>query len=173
MASLPFLSQISIFAFNFPPKNWAFCNGQLLPINQNQALFSLLGTTYGGNGQTNFQLPNLQGKTGIHFGQQSGGPSYFLGQVAGEENHTLVINEMPAHNHVMAASAGDADQPNANGNLLAKGGTYASFHTAQNGALMAPNTIVNAGGSQAHSNLQPYLTLNYCISLVGVFPSRN
>ena len=169
----PYLSEIRIFSFNFAPKNWAMCNGQTLAINQNQALFALLGTTYGGNGSTNFALPNLQGRTGLHFGTQLGGPTYTLGQKGGQENYTLLTTEIPAHNHIMVASSNAADQPNANGNLLAKGGTFALFHTAQNGSVMGVNTIANAGGSQGHPNLPPYLVVNFCIALSGIFPSRN
>jgi microcystin-dependent protein len=173
MAAEPFLSEIQIFAFQFAPRFWAQCNGQTLPINQNQALFSLLGTTYGGNGQTTFQLPDLRGRTTLHFGALSGGGTYSQGQRAGEENHTLTGTEMAPHNHIMQASVNTADQPNADGNLLSKSGSFPLFSTTQNATAMAGNTIANSTGGQAHSNMQPYLVVNYCIALSGIFPSRN
>ncbi|MGF2411499.1 phage tail protein [Ferruginibacter sp.] len=172
MALEQYISEIQIFAFPFAPKNWAQCNGQVMPIAQNQALFSLLGTTYGGNGTTTFNLPDLRGRTPIGMGTAPGG-NYTQGQVSGEENHTLLVIEMAPHNHIMMASSNTADQPNADGNLLAKAGTAALFSTTQNGTPAAGNFIgLNAGG-QGHNNLQPYLVLNYCIALVGIFPSRN
>jgi microcystin-dependent protein len=173
MATSPYLSEIQMFAFQFPPKNWAQCNGQTLAIAQNQALFSLLGTTYGGNGQTTFQLPDLRSRTPLSMGQLSGGQNYSLGQRAGEENHSLTGTEMAAHNHNMMASTNTADLPNADGNLLAKNGSFPLFSTSQDGTAMAGNTIANGGGGQGHPNIQPYLTVNYCIALVGIFPSRN
>ena len=164
----PFLSEIRIFSFNFPPKGWALCNGQLLPINQNQALFSLLGTTYGGNGQTNFALPNLQGKVPIHEGS-----GFTLGQAGGEYAHTLTQSEMPAHTHFVNASQTDGNTNTPTGNILARevGNVY---RPASAGLLaMNPAIISNVGGSQAHTNQQPYLTLNFCIALQGIFPSQN
>jgi microcystin-dependent protein len=173
MATEQFISEIQIFAFPFAPKNWAQCNGQLMPIAPNQALFSLLGTTYGGNGTTTFALPDLRGRTPIGMGNAPGSGNYVQGQVGGEENHILAVNEMGPHNHIMMASSNAADLPNADGNLLAKAGTAALFSTAQNATAAAGNFIgLNAGG-QGHNNLQPYLVLNYCIALVGIFPSRN
>lgn len=173
--SSPFLSEIRIFAFNFAPKGWAMCNGQLLPINQNQALFALLGTTYGGNGTTNFALPNLQGRAGIHMGQGSGLGSYTLGQNGGQEAHTLLLAEMPAHAHGISANsiAANSDSP-ANAypaSTAATGGN--SYSNAADGTRMNAGVISNTGGSQAHNNLQPFLTLNYCIALQGIFPSQN
>jgi microcystin-dependent protein len=167
MADTPYLSEIKMFSFNFPPKNWAMCNGQLLPINQNQALFSLLGTTYGGNGVTTFALPNLQGRVPTHFGN-----SIVLGQAGGEVSHTLITTEMPAHNHTVNASNNNADQPYPTGNLPAKGGSEASFHTASNNIMLAAG-ISNTGGSQPHQNMSPYTVLNFCIALIGIFPSHN
>jgi microcystin-dependent protein len=164
--STPFLSEIKMVSFNFAPKGWALCNGQLLPINQNQALFSLLGTTYGGNGQTTFALPNLQGRTPIHMG---GG--HVLGEQAGEEAHTVVLSEMPAHAHVMSASSNSADQGLPGGNLPAVG-TQAAYAGAPN-TVMAPGAVGNAGGSQPHDNMSPYLVVNFVIALQGIFPSRN
>lgn len=167
----PFLSEIRIFTFNFPPKGWAFCNGQLLPINQNQALFSLLGTTYGGDGQTTFALPNLRGRVPIHTGS-----GFSLGQAAGQEVHTLSLQEMPTHNHPVRAFDGGVDS---NGTSPA-GAFYARTADAStmyfSGAAdtsMNAAVISNVGGSQPHENRQPFLVLNFCIALQGIFPSRN
>jgi microcystin-dependent protein len=167
--SEPFLSEIKIMSFNFPPKGWALCNGQLLPINQNQALFSLLGTTYGGDGRTNFALPNLQGRVPNHVGN-----GHILGEQGGEQNHTLQISELPTHVHSPLASSLDGDVPTATSNLLAGTATaqlYSSSPT--NLTPLFPGTIANAGGSQPHENMQPYLVLNFCIALQGIFPSQN
>jgi microcystin-dependent protein len=162
----PFLSEIRIMSFGFAPKGWALCNGQLLPINQNQALFSLLGTTYGGNGSTDFALPNLQGKTPIHAGN-----GFTLGQTGGEQAHTLSIAEIPTHIHNVQASSTNANQPISAGALLA---SAANLYTTPNDlASLTPQTVTNVGGSQAHSNMQPFLTLNFCIALQGIFPSQN
>jgi microcystin-dependent protein len=166
--SEPFLSEIKIMSFNFAPRGWALCNGQLLPINQNQALFSLLGTTYGGNGQTTFGLPNLQGRVPIHMG---GG--HTLGEAAGEFNHTLSLTELPTHNHAAQASSLDGDQPSPVGFLLAGTATAQLYSSsASNLTALFPGTIANAGGSQPHTNTQPFLTLNFCIALQGIFPSQ-
>ncbi|MEP9360241.1 tail fiber protein [Sphingomonas sp. KR3-1] len=160
-------------SFNFAPKNWVMCNGQFLPINQNQALFSLLGTTYGGNGQTTFALPDLRGRVPIHVGN-----GYTLGQTGGEAAHTLSINEMPTHTHFVQASNAVGDKVNPNfggtGYVLAAepGNTYATGFTPNAVALNA-GTVASNGGGQAHENMQPYLTLTYCIALVGIFPSPN
>jgi microcystin-dependent protein len=172
--SEPFLGEIKIISWNFPPKGWAFCNGQLLPINQNQALFSILGTTYGGNGQTNFALPDFQGKSPYHVG-----PNLSVqGQKGGEEAHTLTQAEMAAHNHVPMASstAGNLVFPAALSPVV-QHNTWASsavnpYAGTSNGA-MNPAAVSNTGGSQAHNNLQPYLVLNFIIALQGIFPSRN
>ncbi len=164
--STPFLAEIHIFSFNFPPKGWAFCNGQLLPINQNQALFALLGTTYGGNGQTTFALPNLQGRVPFHIG---GGLT--LGQTGGETAHTVSISELPQHNHVPGASSAAANTGNPVSDLWADGGKN-NYNTSSN-AAMAPGAISNTGGSQPHDNMSPYLALNFCIALQGIFPSQN
>lgn len=169
----PFMSEIRLMSFNFPPAGWAMCNGQLLPINQNQALFSLLGTTFGGNGQTNFALPDLRGRVPIHVGN-----GYTRGQSGGEMAHTLSISEMPAHTHFVQASytQGNAVNPNFGGTgrvLAADPGNPYSPGFAPNAVALNPGTVANIGGSQAHLNMQPFLTLTYCIALIGIFPSPN
>lgn len=163
----PYLSEIRIFSFNFAPRFWAQCNGQLLPINQNQALFSLLGTAFGGNGQTTFGLPNLQGRVAMHFGN-----GMVMGQTAGEANHTLSLAEMPSHNHIALGSTAGPTSPTPLGNTWATG-TGSSPYSATGGSLMAPQALSNTGGNLPHNNMSPYLTLNYCIALSGIFPSRN
>ena len=168
--SEPFLGEIRMFGFNFAPRGWAFCNGQILPIAQNTALFSLLGTTYGGNGQTTFALPNLQGRVAIHFGQGAGLSNYDLGEVAGTETVTLTQNQLPAHGHAVNASNGDATATRPANRFPAGGGAYAD---SADGTTMSPTMVANAGGSQPHSNIQPFLALNFCIALSGIFPSRN
>jgi len=165
----PFLSEIRIMSFGFAPKGWALCNGQLLPINQNQALFSLLGTTYGGNGQTNFALPNLQGNVPIHVGQ-----GFNLGNKGGEQAHTLSIAEMPTHIHdANATTAVATTNIPINTSVLAQSTSSQLYTGASNLVAMAPNSLGNAGGSQAHQNMQPFLTLSFCIALQGIFPSQN
>lgn len=163
----PFIGQLALFAFNFVPKNWAPCNGQLLAINSNQALFSLLGTTYGGDGRTTFGVPNLQGRVGI--GSSS---TYFLGQVGGEEVHTLTVQEVPVHNHLLQADAAPASgRPG--GAMLAQGTQNVYAQNAQGNAPMAGGTIGPAGSGQPHENRSPYLAMVWCIALTGIFPSRN
>ena len=165
----PFLSEIKIMSFNFAPKGWAMCNGQLLPINQNQALFSLMGTTYGGDGRVNFGLPNLQGRVPMHFGL-----GHTLGEVGGEATHTVAISELPTHVHGVFGSTLDGDQPVALNNLLAGTATAQLYSdTATNLTSLLPGTVANVGGSQPHENRQPFLTLNLCIALQGIFPSQN
>jgi microcystin-dependent protein len=164
----PFLSEIRIMSFVFAPKFWAMCNGQLLPINQNQALFSLLGTTFGGNGQTTFALPNLQGRVPVHVGS-----GWTLGAVAGEQAHTLIGTEIPVHTHVLQASTTDGDTPVGGGAVWAAGGATAPYGAATNLTPLLPGSIANVGGSQAHLNMQPFLALNFCIALAGIFPSPN
>lgn len=163
----PFLSEIRIMSFPFAPRGWALCNGQFLPINQNQALFALLGTTFGGNGQTTFALPNLQGRTPIH----SDNSQYPLGQSSGEAAHTLVNTEMPAHTHQLSATstAGTALIPA--GNLLAQSANQLYHAPDSNQTAMNPAAIGRTGGSQAHTNMMPFLTLSFCIALQGIFPS--
>src|SRR5437763_13300629 len=166
--SSPFLSEIRIFSFNFAPQGWAMCNGQLLPINQNQALFSLLGTTYGGNGQTTFALPNLRGAVPVHFGQ-----SFTLGQKAGEVAHTLTQNEMAQHLHGLFGSSKAVNQILPVGNAGGQSAPNNLYTGPQSLVAMNPNSVSRFGGSQAHENRQPFLTLNFCIALQGIFPSRN
>jgi len=164
----PFLSEIRVMGFNFPPRGWALCNGQLLPINQNQALFSLMGTTYGGDGRVSFGLPNLQGRTPIHMGS-----GHTLGERGGEYAHTLSQSEIPAHTHVLTGMSVDAstDVPT-NTSMLAKA-TVDMYRTPAAAVALEPGSISNAGGSQAHLNMQPYLALNFCVALQGIFPSQN
>lgn len=161
----PFLGEIKIVSFNFPPKGWAFCNGQLLPINQNQALFSLFGTTYGGNGQTTFALPNLQGRTPLHFGN-----GFTQGQVGGETAHTLTMSEMAAHTHQMSAGGPPPDQTTPAAFLWCDWGK--TIYAAAPDSTMLPGTITPTGGSQAHDNMSPYLVLNFIVALQGIFPSQ-
>ena len=167
--STPFLGELKIISWNFAPKGWALCNGQLLPINQNQALFSILGTTYGGNGQTTFALPDLRGRVPIHQGD-----GFILGQKTGEEFHTLNKSEMPQHIHFEQGSGTAANSPLEPGNILARC-TQANIYRDQATNLVAlnPATVANTGGSQPHENRQPWLTLNIIIALQGIFPSRN
>jgi len=172
MSDQPFVGQIKIFAFNFNPRGHALCNGQLLSIATNTALFSLLGTTYGGNGVNNFALPNLQSRIAIHFGQGPGLPNYTMGQLAGEENHTLIAGEMPQHNHFAVSTTNQSDQTYPPNTLWAVGGSSQGYTSSASGT-MAPTALAQAGGNQPHNNMQPFLVVNYSIALVGIFPSRN
>src|SRR5882724_5913068 len=165
--STPFLAEMRIMSFNFAPRGWAECNGQLLPINQNQALFSLLGTTYGGDGRVNFGLPDLRSRTPVHIGD-----GISQGEKGGEENHTINMSEMPAHNHL---PFGNSAVPNTGSAANAfwcdiSNNSYTSL--APNTTLI-PSASTNIGGSQPHNNIQPYLALNICIALQGIFPSQN
>jgi microcystin-dependent protein len=164
----PFLSEIRIMSFGFPPKGWALCNGQLLPINQNQALFSLLGTTYGGDGQVNFALPDLRSRAPIHVGD-----GHTLGERSGEAAHTVAIAELPTHAHFVQASTSDGNNVVPTNNVLASPLNQSYRAPDQALTTMIPGTIGNVGGSQAHNNMQPYLTLSFCIALQGIFPSAN
>jgi len=169
LADTPFLGEIRWVAFNYAPKGWALCNGQLLPINQNQALFSLMGTTYGGNGQTNFALPNLQGRAPIHAGN-----GHTWGERGGEENHTPIMSEIPAHTHTLLAdpSEGNVSSPVAATPAKTAAGTPAYSGLTPNTAMKA-DSVSTAGGSQPHSNMKPYLTMTCIIALTGIFPSPN
>lgn len=162
----PFLSEIRLMSFNFPPRGWALCNGQLLPINQNQGLFALLGTTYGGDGRVNFALPDLQGRAPLHVG---GG--HTLGERGGEQAHTLNQAELPTHTHVMRASSLDGDSPVPQGNLLARSTSQIYLPAGQPHQPLSAASVVPVGGSQPHLNMQPFLALNFCIALQGIFPS--
>lgn len=170
--SEPFLAEVRIFGFNFAPRGWAACDGQLLPINQNQSLYSLLGTTYGGDGRTTFALPDLRGRVPIHTGRSNGGQDHREGQKSGEETHTLAANEMPQHTHSLDASTDENGEITAAGNVLARA-PQALYVEPPPDTPLQPASIATAGGSQAHENMQPYLTLNFCIALQGLFPSRN
>ena len=160
----PFLAEIRLMSFNFAPKGWALCNGQTLPINQNQALFALLGTTYGGDGRVNFALPNLQGRVPVHEGS-----GFTLGQRGGEEAHTITQQEFPTHNHLV-------NVVNANASVGPAGNYFAAANNAYQPAPantnLAPNSITNTGGSQPHNNMQPYLAITFAIALQGIFPSQ-
>ena len=163
----PFLSEIRMFSFGFAPAGWALCNGQLLPINQNQALFSLLGTTYGGNGQTNFALPNLQGRIPNHLGD-----GFTLGEQGGETAHTINISELPAHQHTPNGNkTNPASSASAAGNLW--GFVASEYATTNPDSTMKPACITATGGNQPHENMSPYLVLNFIIALQGIFPSQN
>jgi microcystin-dependent protein len=164
----PFLSEIRLMSFGFPPKGWALCNGQLLPINQNQALFSLLGTTFGGDGRVNFALPDLRGRVPIHAGS-----GHTLGERAGEQAHTLSIAELPEHSHIANGSSQPGNVPVPTGAVVASP-LNLSYHTPSGAQTsLAPATIGSVGGSQAHLNMEPFLTLSFCIALQGIFPSPN
>ncbi|HEY1128141.1 MAG TPA: tail fiber protein [Roseateles sp.] len=168
----PFLGELKLIGFTFPPKGWAFCNGQLLPINQNQALFSLLGTTYGGDGRVNFALPDLRGRAPLHYGGNEG---IVLGQRAGSTAVTLTGSNLPAHTHTLTATSDLANASVPGGAVPAakpRGGMN-RYAPVGNDTVMSAGSLASAGGSQAHSNMQPSLTMNWVISLVGIFPSRN
>lgn len=173
--SEPFLAEIKMVGFNFAPRGWAFLDGQLLPINQNQSLFSLLGTTFGGDGRTSFALPDLRGRTPLHTGEYAG-ESYDLGERGGEETVTLTPAQMPQHKHAAEASMNTAAEMTAQAHILAGSppntASFQSYNHAEQTTLRG-DAIANAGGSQAHQNMQPFLAVNFCIALQGLFPSRN
>jgi microcystin-dependent protein len=166
----PFVAEIRIFPFNFAPTGWAFCDGQLLPLSQNTALFSLLGTMYGGDGKSNFALPNLQGAVPVCWGQSSTGTQYFEGEMSGSETETLLLSEIPLHTHTMSMSVRPAD--NLDPGALALGTGNSAYAPPSNLGQLAFQALPPAGSSFPHNNMMPYLTLNYCIALQGVFPPR-
>ena len=178
--SEPFIGEIIMFAGNFNPRGWALCQGQILSIAQNTALFSILGTTYGGNGQTTFALPDLRGRVPVGQGQGPGLSPYVLGQQAGTESVTLLTQQMPTHNHLVNASEGNGSQQAPGNGFLAGpivptsgNAAVSAYRTSSDGTTMAPTSIANAGGNQPHPNIQPYLCINFIIALEGIFPSRN
>jgi microcystin-dependent protein len=170
----PFIAEIRIFPFNFPPKGWAFCDGQIMPISQNTALFSLLGTTYGGNGKTNFALPNMQGNAPMHPGQGPGLSLHDLGETGGSETVTLLQSEMPSHSHSLGAQTVPLSTVvTAGNNTFSRPASGNLYNLAGPTVVsMSPNAIAPAGGGQPHNNMMPFLTLNFNIALQGVFPPR-
>lgn len=169
----PFVAEIRIFGFNFAPKGWAFCAGQLLPISQNTALFSLLGTTYGGDGKSNFALPDLQGKAPMHWGQGPGLSDRYLGEEGGSETVQLLVSEIPSHSHIAKASTDPADLQVPTGNRsLARSQPGFAYTTGNATVPMAPLGISVMGSDFPHNNMMPYVTLNFCIALQGIFPPR-
>lgn len=169
----PFVAEIRIFPFNFAPRGWAWCDGQLLPLSQNTALFSLLGTTYGGNGKSNFALPDLQGRAPMHPGQGPGLSLHDLGETGGSETVSLLESEMPSHSHNLVGSNQPAEDRAPAGEILARSVGASLYQTTTSGLqAMSDNALAPAGGDQPHNNLQPYLTFYFCIALQGVFPPR-
>jgi microcystin-dependent protein len=168
----PFVAEIRIFPFNFAPKGWALCDGQILPLSQNTALFSLLGTTYGGDGKSNFALPNLQGNAPMHPGQGPGLSLHDLGETGGSDTVSLLESEIPSHSHSVTASQQDGLERTPAGQLLATGIGISQYQAPGQLTNLSPNAVAAAGGDQPHNNMQPYLTLNFCIALQGVYPPR-
>jgi microcystin-dependent protein len=168
----PFVGEIRIFPFNFPPTGWAFCSGQLLPISQNTALFALLGTFYGGDGKSTFALPDLDGSAPIHQGQSTTGTEYFIGQQSGSQFITLLLSEIPVHTHSLNANDNDGNSEVPTGNTLARYSQAYQTNASSNIQQMAFQALPPAGGSQPHNNMMQYLTLNFCIAMQGVFPAR-
>jgi microcystin-dependent protein len=165
--SEPFLAEVRLFGFNFPPRGWAKCDGQILQINQNQSLYSLVGTTFGGDGRTTFGLPDLRGRVPVHLGH---GVNW--GSKGGEESHVLTVEEIPSHTHELKASSANASSPTPAGNVYARAGSN-TYHAADSEVNLRARTADNTGNSQAHENMQPFTVISYCIALQGVFPSRN
>jgi microcystin-dependent protein len=169
----PFVAEIRIFPFNFAPKGWAFCDGQILPLSQNTALFSLLGTTYGGDGKSNFALPNMQGNAPMHPGQGPGLSLHDLGETGGSETVSLLESEIPSHSHAWRVTASDPGEDRTPGGEALARSVGGNLYAAPGGLLaLSDNTLAPAGGDQPHNNMQPYLTLNFCIALQGVYPPR-
>jgi microcystin-dependent protein len=173
MMADPFVAEIRIFPFNFPPKGWAWCDGQLLPLSQNTALFSLLGTTYGGNGKSNFALPDLQGRAAMHPGQGPGLSLHDLGETGGSDTVSLLESEIPSHSHSLVASQADGLERSPAGQLPATGIGVSGYQVPGGLTPLSGSALAPAGGDQTHNNLQPYLTLYFCIALQGVFPPRS
>jgi microcystin-dependent protein len=171
----PYVGQISMTGFNFAPPGWALCNGQTLPISQYQALFAIIGTTYGGDGITNFQLPNLQGRVGMHMGTSPGTGNFVLGQIGGETTHTLTQAEMPAHYHpaVVASAGGNSAVPTNNAWAASTDGDPIYINPSKANTTLAINAIGTTGGNQPHENMQPFLAINFIIALQGIFPTHN
>ena len=169
----PFVGEIRMFGFNFAPQGWALCNGQLLPISQNQALFSLLGTTYGGDGTTTFALPNLQSRVPVHQGQGAGLSPYAQGQAGGAETVTLAAAQMPGHSHPVKASSSAAAADKPGGRVLARSGSHIYAPEPDTSTVMNANMLGDTGGSEPHDNIAPYLTVSFCIALEDIFPARN
>jgi microcystin-dependent protein len=172
--SSPFVAEIRMFGFNFPPKGWAFCNGQLLPISQNTALFSLLGTFYGGDGKSTFALPDFEGNCALGQGQSTTGTQYFIGEQSGVQFVTLLETEIPVHTHSVGTQSNRAavNPAPAADQIISKASGGSPFLVGAGNSTMAPQTIGITGGSQPHNNMQPYLTLNFCIAMQGIFPAR-
>jgi microcystin-dependent protein len=171
--SSPYIGEIRMFAGNFPPVGWAFCNGQTLAISENDALFNLIGTTYGGDGQETFNLPDLQGRFPIHQGTSTTGTTFTIGGNGGVEDVTISVNQLPIHSHPLLASLNNAGASSVTGNVTGQVGATQIYREVAPAAVMSANSLVPAGGSQPHTNIQPYLTINYIISLFGVFPTQN
>jgi microcystin-dependent protein len=166
----PYVGEIRMFGGNFAPVGWMFCDGQLLPISENEILFQLIGTTYGGDGESTFQLPNLQSRVPIHMGSNAG-QTFNLAQAAGVESVTLTVQQLPVHSHVLTGSTGNASDPNPSGNVLATSTVVQPYAVESVAGNLAVNAVTPIGGSQPHDNLQPYLCVNFIISLFGIFPS--
>ncbi|MDO3383023.1 phage tail protein [Gilvimarinus algae] len=174
--SEPFLAEVRMVGFNFAPRGWAFCDGQILPINQNQSLYSLLGTTYGGDGRTSFALPDLRGRTPIHVGRADSGTEHRLGNKSGEETHTLSVPELPEHRHIAMGAAAESTVSSVSSpgvNVMGLTGNNIYGPDAGAPVSLKSDTIAHVGGSQAHDNMMPYLAVNFCIAIQGLFPSRN
>lgn len=169
----PYVGEIRMFAGNFAPAGWAFCDGQLMPISENETLFQLIGTSYGGDGEETFAMPNLQSRLPVHMGTGPDGVTYQLAETGGVEQVTLSVQQIPNHTHAMLASSGAATTNNPGGNVLGASPSVDLFYGASPDANMAPTAVTPTGGSQPHENLQPYLCINFIISLFGVFPSQN
>jgi microcystin-dependent protein len=169
----PYIGEIRMFGGNFAPVGWAFCDGQLIAISENDTLFNLIGTTYGGDGQETFALPDLRGRLPIHQGQSSSGTNYQIGEAAGVESVTLTTQQLPSHSHNLVVSSNNATKDAAKDNVLAQTPSYTPYINANPNADLAPNSMTPVGGSQPHENLMPYLCVNFIIALYGVFPSQN